>query len=135
MCDTAIYDAFATLVGELAGAQGVAYSYPGQGLAPPTGEGASWLELQWLHNQTQNYGLGDDGPLLMQGFGQLSPGYRQGRGIMASTAVTDQIIDALQGCDLRRHAGGKEALDLQDHPRPGAPYAPGNHPLTGFVSG
>lgn len=94
MSDTAIYDAFATLVGEFAAAQGLACSYPGQAFTPPTGNGARWLELQWFPNQTQNYGLADDGPSLMQGFGQLSACYRPGQGIMVGTAITDQIIAA-----------------------------------------
>ncbi|WP_236546071.1 phage tail terminator-like protein [Stenotrophomonas sp. 364] len=71
-----------------------ACSYPGQGFTPPTGNGARWLELQWFPNRTENYGIEDDGPFLMQGFGQLSACYRPGQGIMVGTAITDQIIAA-----------------------------------------
>ncbi|HEP1207046.1 TPA: phage tail terminator-like protein [Stenotrophomonas maltophilia] len=92
MSDTAIYDAFATLVGQFAAAQGLSCSYPGQGFTPPTGNSSRWLELQWFPNRTENYGIEDDGPFLIQGFGQLSACYRPGQGIMVGTAITDQII-------------------------------------------
>jgi hypothetical protein len=94
MSDTAIYDAFATLVGQFAVAQALTCSYPGQAFTPPTGKGARWLELQWFPNRTQNYGIEDDGPFLMQGFGQVSACYRPGQGIMVGTVITDQIIAA-----------------------------------------
>lgn len=89
---TEIYDAFAGLVANFAVAARLPCSYPGLGCKPPaTG---AWLELQWFPNQTQNYGLTDDGPALMQGFGQLSACYRPGQGIMVGTRITDQIIAA-----------------------------------------
>ncbi|MBO9766516.1 MULTISPECIES: phage tail terminator-like protein [Xanthomonas] len=92
MSNTAIYDAFAGLVGAFATAQGLPCSYPGLAFTPPT-DGA-WLELQWFPNETQNYGMADDGPSLLQGFGQLSACYRPGGGIMVGTRITDQIIAA-----------------------------------------
>ncbi|MFB9112092.1 phage tail terminator-like protein [Xanthomonas arboricola pv. corylina] len=92
MSDTAIYDAFAGLVGAFAASIGLPCSYPGIGFTPPTS--GSWLELQWFPNQTQNYGMEDDGPSLMQGFGQLAACYRPGAGIMVGTQLTDQIIAA-----------------------------------------
>jgi len=92
--DTEIYDAFAGLVVSFAASQGLLCSYPGLGFDPPSGDDARWLELQWFPNQTQNYGMADDGPSLMQGFAQLSACYRPGRGIMVGTAITDQIIAA-----------------------------------------
>lgn len=92
MNDTDIYDNFAGLVVSFAAATRLPCSYPGLGFKPP-GTGA-WLELQWFPNQTQNYGLADDGPFLMQGFGQLSACYRPGQGIMVGTRITDQIIAA-----------------------------------------
>ncbi|MBD8696599.1 phage tail terminator-like protein [Stenotrophomonas sp. CFBP 13718] len=92
MSDTAIYDAFAGLAGAFATATDLPCSYPGLGFTPPA-QGA-WLELQWFPNQTQNYGMGDDGPSLLQGFGQLSACYRPGAGIIVGTKITDQIIAA-----------------------------------------
>lgn len=92
MSDTAIYDAFAGLVGAFAASIGLPCSYPGISFTPPTS--GSWLELQWFPNQTQNYGMEDDGPSLMQGFGQLAACYRPGAGIMVGTQLTDQIIAA-----------------------------------------
>jgi len=94
MTDTEIYDAFATLVTRFATVASLPCSYPGLGFTPPTGADARWLELQWFPNQTQNYGMADDGASLMQGFAQLSACYRPGQGIMVGTAITDQIIAA-----------------------------------------
>jgi len=92
MSDTEIYDTFAGLVGAFAAAQNLPCSYPALGFKPPaTG---AWLELQWFQNETQNYGLADDGPSLKQGFGQLSACYRPGQGIMVGTRITDEIIAA-----------------------------------------
>lgn len=92
MSNTAIYDAFAGHVGEFAAAIGLPCSYPGLGFTPPAN--GPWLELQWFPNQTQNYGMGYDGPSLLQGFGQLSACYRPGGGIIVGTKITDQIIVA-----------------------------------------
>lgn len=92
MSDTEIYDAFAGLVASFAAAARLRCSYPCLGFKPPaTG---AWLELQWFPNQTQNYGLANDGPSLLPGFGQLSACYRPGQGIMVGTLITDQIIAA-----------------------------------------
>lgn len=92
MSDTAIYDAFAGLAGAFATATDLPCSYPGLGFTPPAQD--AWLELQWFPNQTQNYGMDDDGPSLLQGFGQLSACYRPGAGIIVGTKITDQIIAA-----------------------------------------
>lgn len=92
MSDTAIYTAFAGLAAQFAAAQGLACSFPGVGFAPPAA--GEWLELQWFPNETQNYGMADDGPSLLQGFGQLSACYRPGAGIVGGTELTDVIIGA-----------------------------------------
>lgn len=94
MSDTAIYDAFVALVIQFAADQGLTCAYPGVSFTPPTDNDARWLELQWFPNETQNYGMADDGPSLLQGFGQLSACYRPGKGIMVGTRITDQIITA-----------------------------------------
>lgn len=92
MSDTAIYTAFAGLVSAFAASAGLPCSYPGTNFTPP--DTGSWLELQWFPNETQNYGLSDDGPSLMRGFAQLSACYRPGAGIVIGTTLTDQIIAA-----------------------------------------
>ena len=92
MNDSAIYTAFAERVATFAGSLGLQCSYPGIGFTPPTS--GAWLELQWFPNQTQNYGMADDGPSLLQGFAQLSACYRPGAGIAIGNTLTDQIISA-----------------------------------------
>lgn len=94
MSDDAIYDAFAGLVGTFAGqfSPALKVSYPGVGFAPPTA--GAWLEVQWFPNQTQNYGLDDDGPSLLQGFGQVSVCYRPGGGIVSGLALARLVTAA-----------------------------------------
>jgi len=89
--DTAIYDRFAVLVTAFAAAQGIPCALPGRFFTAPSGADARWLELQWFPNRTEDYGLANDGPRLLQGFGQLSACYRPGLGIMVGTQLTDQI--------------------------------------------
>lgn len=136
MNDTAIYDAFTQLVTQFAAGADLVCSYPGIPFAPPTRKGARWLELQWFPNRTQNYGLADDGPSLMQGFGQLAACYRPGSGIMAGTAITDQIIAAF--------AKGTKFAGMAVYERPSTSAIIQDperimHPVTirwrGFVSG
>jgi len=136
MNDTAIYDAFTQLVTQFAAGADLVCSYPGIPFDPPTGKGARWLELQWFPNRTQNYGLADDGPSLMQGFAQVAACYRPGQGIMVGTAITDQIIAAF--------AKGTKFAGMAVYERPSTSSIIQDpervmHPVTirwrGFVSG
>lgn len=92
MSDDAIYDEFATRVGAFAAqfSPALPTSYPGIGFDPPAG--GTWLEVRWFPNETQNYGLADDAPALMQGFGQVSVCCTPGAGIVPSLAVVKQLI-------------------------------------------
>lgn len=87
-----VYDAFAELVTAFAVTEALPCSYPGVGFDPPTA--GLWLELQWFPNETQNYGTGDDGPALLQGFAQLSACDRPGRGLAPGAALADRVIAA-----------------------------------------
>jgi hypothetical protein len=92
MSDSAIYDAFALRVGALAAqfSPAMTVAYPGKGFTPPTT--GTWLEMAWFPNETQNYGLADDGPSLLQGLCQVSVAYRPGLGIVDGLTLTDQVI-------------------------------------------
>lgn len=92
MNDTEIYDAFALLVGAFAATEGLTCSYPAVAFTPPAS--GPWLELQWFPNETQGYGMADDGPSLLQGFAQLSACHPPGQGLTPGTTVTDKIIAA-----------------------------------------
>lgn len=134
MSDTAIYDAFAGLVGEFAGAINLPCAYPGRGFTPPTQ--GPWLELQWFPNQTQNYGMDDDGPSLLQGFGQLSTCYRPGGGIIVGTTITDQIIAALaKGTTFARVRVYRKPWTSSIIQDPERIIHPVTIPWRGFVSG
>jgi hypothetical protein len=92
MSDSAIYDAFALRVGAFAAqfSPTLTVGYPGKGFTPPTT--GMWLEMAWFPNETQNYGLADDGPSLLQGLCQVSVCCRPGLGIVDSLAVAGQVI-------------------------------------------
>ena len=92
MTDTEIYRACAALVESFAAAQGLRCAFPDVAFDP--GQDVAWLNFQWFPNETQNYGMDDDGPSLLQGFAQLSLCRRPGAGIPVASAVTDQIIAA-----------------------------------------
>lgn len=93
--DSDIYDDFAELVGTFAAGLSppMAVSYPGISFTPPA-EGM-WLEVRWFPNETQNYGIPNAGPFLMQGFGQVSACYRIGSGIVGGLSVAGAIVSAL----------------------------------------
>lgn len=92
MSDNAIYDTFATRVGQFAAqfSPAMQVGYPGVGFDPPS-EG-DWLEVKWFPNETQNYGLENDAPSLKQGFGQISICTRPGDGIVPSLTLAEQVI-------------------------------------------
>lgn len=86
----AIYDAFAAHVTALGAELGLPVAYPGVGFEPPSA--GAWLELAWFPNETQNYGVADDGPSLLQGFGQVQVCYRPGTGILDGLGLADRVI-------------------------------------------
>lgn len=92
MSDAAIYDAFVALVTQFATGKGLQVAYPGVPFSPP--DMGTWLDFQWFPNRSENYGMADDGPTLLQGFAQLSACYRPGGGIVIGAQITDQIIAA-----------------------------------------
>lgn len=94
MSDDAIYDAFCGLLSAFAAqlSPPLAVAFPGVGFTPPT-EGM-WLELVWIPNETQNYGIADDGPSLLQGLAQVNVCYRPGRGIVDGLAMVNAVIVA-----------------------------------------
>ncbi len=94
MSDDLIYDAFCDLVGAFAAqfSPPLQVAFPGVGFKPPTS--GQWLELVWIPNETQNYGLGDDGPSLLQGLAQINVCYRPGPGIVGGLALAKQVIAA-----------------------------------------
>lgn len=94
MSTTAAYDAFCALAGTFGQAQGLLVSSPGIGFRPPA-QGL-WLEVTWVPNATQNYGMSDDGPSLHRGLAQISVCGRPGAGIMPLTQVADAAIAAFR---------------------------------------
>lgn len=94
--NSSIYDAFATQVATFAAGSSPALpvAYPGVHFDSPAA--GYWLELAWFPNETQNYGLGNDGPSLMQGFGQIAVCHRPGSGVMGGLAIADSVINAFR---------------------------------------
>lgn len=92
MTDSSIYAAFAAHLANFVASLSppVPCAYPGVHFTPP-GEGL-WLEAAWFANRSVNYGVGDDGPTLHQGFFQVSVCDRPGHGIVPSAAMADAVI-------------------------------------------
>lgn len=93
MSTASIYDAFAVKLEQLATefSPRLPVAYPGINFESPSA--GPWLELSWYPNETQNYGLANSGPSLLQGFGQVSVCYRPGGGIMAGSVLADLVAD------------------------------------------
>lgn len=94
MSDDEIYDAFCDLLNAFAAqlSPALTIAFPGIGFTPPTS--GMWLELVWIPNETQNYGIEDDGPSLLQGLAQVNVCYRPGPGIVDGLAMAKQVIAA-----------------------------------------
>lgn len=110
MSDSAIFDAFAELLAAFAAGQSPALTvaYPGIGFTPPTA--GEWLELVWIPNETQNYGIADDGPSLLQGLAQVNVCYRPGHGIVRGLALCDAVVIAF--------AKGTEFAEMRVYRKP-----------------
>lgn len=90
---TDIYDEFAVLVTAFAAAQGVTVSYPAISfVAPDTGE---WLELLVFWNGSENYGVGNGGPSIENGFFRLVVNSRS-QGVMAAQKLAEEVVTAFR---------------------------------------
>lgn len=94
MSDEAIYDDFCTKLSTFAGgfSPPLQVAFPGIGFTPPAA--GMWLELQWVPNETVNYGMADDAPVLMQGLAQVGVCYRPGGGLMAGLQLAGAVVAA-----------------------------------------
>lgn len=121
MSDSAIYDAFAELLAAFAAqlSPALTVAYPGVGFTPPTA--GEWLELVWIPNETQNYGIADDGPSLLQGLAQVNVCYRPGQGIVQGLALCDAVVAAFgkgtEFAQMRVYRKPWVALVIQDPER------------------
>jgi hypothetical protein len=64
--------------------------YPGVNFTPPNS--GQWLEVRFFPNETQNYGIADEGPHDHRGFFQVMVCERPGGGITVGTMVADAVI-------------------------------------------
>lgn len=89
----AVYDAFAQRLSAFASgfSPPLQVAFPGVSFTPPD-EGL-WLEAAFFPNATQNYGLGEAGPFLHQGFVQATVCARPGGGILAPMEVAGAVGD------------------------------------------
>lgn len=91
-----IYIAFAAAVAQFASTHSPALSvaWPDAPLTPPNS--GSWLEVSWFPNETFTYGMADNGPVQVKGFGQVNCNTRLARGAMKATlTLADAIITAI----------------------------------------
>lgn len=94
MTDEEIYEGFVALLTAFAAqlSPALEVAYPGVGFKPPTA--GFWLELVWIPNDPQNYGIEDDGPTLLLGLAQVNVCYRPGRGIVDGLQLAGQVVTA-----------------------------------------
>lgn len=94
MSDEAIYDDFSAKLSAFAAglSPALTVSFQGKGYNPPSD--GFWLELNWIPNETANYGLADDAPVLLQGIAQVNVCWRPGLGLMPGQALAGQVIAA-----------------------------------------
>ena len=94
MSDKDIYVDFCTKLAAFAAtfSPDVPVAYPGVGFEPPTS--GVWLELQWVPNDTVNYGMANDAPVLRQGMAQVGVCYRPGAGVVSGLTVANAVIAA-----------------------------------------
>jgi hypothetical protein len=89
-----VYVGFCEVVENLAAQTSppVPVSYPGVGFTPPSA--GIWLEVQWHPNRTVNYGMANEAPSLLRGFGRVLVCYRPGQGIPDGLEMAQRVVDA-----------------------------------------
>lgn len=122
MSTDAIYDDFCDKLSAFAGSMSPALpvAFPGVGFNPPST--GYWLELNWIPNQTVNYGLAADAPVLLQGMAQVNVCWRPGPGILGGMALAGQVIAAFPkgtviGNTVRIYRKGWVGGDIPDPER------------------
>lgn len=94
MIDAEIYDAFAAAVSTFAGSLSspLPVAFPDVQFTPP--DEGPWLEVKWFPNETQNYGIGNEGPSVHRGFGQVAVVTRKGTGLVDLLVVAGGVLAA-----------------------------------------
>lgn len=94
MIDSDIYNAFCLLAADFALALSppLVVAYPNVAFTPP--DDAPWIEVRWFPNETQNYGVSNDGPSMRRGFFQIGVATRVREGLAALTDVVGLAIVA-----------------------------------------
>jgi hypothetical protein len=91
--DSAIFTAFADKLAAFVASLSpeIPVAYPNVHFTPPA-DGV-WLEMAWFPNETRNYGIADDGPAQVRGFGQVSVCSRTGSGALDALDLAGSIIE------------------------------------------
>jgi len=92
--DAEIYDAFAAAVTTFAGllSPPLPVAFPNVQFEPP--DSGPWLEVSWFPNETQNYGIGNAGPSIHLGFGQIAVVARKGAGLAVPMDIAGAALAA-----------------------------------------
>lgn len=88
---TQVWEGFAAILEPWAVSKGFPVKWPDRGFNPPNS--GVWLEVQWIPNETQNYGMANSGPFILQGLAQVTVRSRPGPGASPSLTVADEVID------------------------------------------
>jgi hypothetical protein len=92
--ESTVYSAFAEALNTFATQHSppLAVAYPGVHFEPPST--GLWLEMRWFPNTTRDYGVGNEGPSLHQGIGQVSVHGNAGAGVPPMIELADEVIAA-----------------------------------------
>jgi hypothetical protein len=89
-----IYNAFAEQLASFAAIQQeqpeLRVAWPGVTFTPP--DAGMWLEASWHPNRTENYGIGNEGPSTLRGFGQVNICIRPGSGTAPLHRMAGELI-------------------------------------------
>jgi hypothetical protein len=94
MTEADIYDTFCVAMSAFVAAQATPppVSFPDVHFTPP--DTGLWLEVKFFPNESDNYGIADDGGSVHKGFFQVGVCYRSGSGLVPSLTMVGAVIAA-----------------------------------------
>jgi hypothetical protein len=93
MTEADIYDAFCVALTAFAAqsSPAIPVAYPDVHFTPP--DTGVWLEARFFPNETDNYGLANDGGSVHKGFLQVGICYRSGAGLANTLTMLASVLD------------------------------------------
>lgn len=120
MTEAAVFDAFCGLMNTFAVQSSPPFqvAYPDVHFDPP--DDGMWLEVRYFPNESDNYGIADDGGTVHKGFFQVGVCYRSGSGLVAPLTLVGSVIaefskgTILGPCRVDREPWASAVLSMDD---------------------